>query len=190
MIELSMIRDLVAIFGVIAGFSYYVMTVRANQKNQKHQLETRQAQVFRQLYDKMMEHEFRNSFWEMLNTWTWTDFNDFISKYGREENPESWEKFSQVTGLFEQMGLLVRDELISPELVWHWIGPYPIQFWEKFLPIIDEFRLQYEEPYERGMWSEWYEDLVYSLKEEKERDLLDLKVRLARRRKQREAFYQ
>jgi hypothetical protein len=28
MVELSVIRDLLAIFGVIAGFSYYVLTVR------------------------------------------------------------------------------------------------------------------------------------------------------------------
>jgi len=46
MIELSTIRDLVAIFGVIAGFSYYVLTVRATRKNQQQQLETRQAQLF------------------------------------------------------------------------------------------------------------------------------------------------
>jgi hypothetical protein len=29
---LSLIRDLVAIFGVIAGFSYYLLTVRMNQR--------------------------------------------------------------------------------------------------------------------------------------------------------------
>ena len=65
MIELSTIRDLVAIFGVIAGFSYYVLTVRANQRNQeiamKNQelmlkaqqqtVETRQAQLFMQVYN-------------------------------------------------------------------------------------------------------------------------------------------
>jgi hypothetical protein len=39
MIELSVVRDLVAIFGVIAGFSYYVLTVRNAQRNQQHQLE-------------------------------------------------------------------------------------------------------------------------------------------------------
>ncbi len=32
MIELSVARDLVAIFGVIGGFSYYVMTVRNARK--------------------------------------------------------------------------------------------------------------------------------------------------------------
>ena len=59
MIELSIIRDLVAIFGVIAGFSYYVLTVRANQRNQELalkaqqlQLETRQAQLLMQVYNK------------------------------------------------------------------------------------------------------------------------------------------
>ena len=35
MIEISMIRDLVAIFGVLAGFSYYVLTVQTQKKNQK-----------------------------------------------------------------------------------------------------------------------------------------------------------
>jgi len=35
MIELSIIRDLVAIFGVIAGFTYYVMTVRQTEQEEK-----------------------------------------------------------------------------------------------------------------------------------------------------------
>jgi len=45
MIEISVIRDFVAIFGVIAGFSYYVLTVRATRRNQDLQLDTRQAQL-------------------------------------------------------------------------------------------------------------------------------------------------
>ena len=36
----SMIRDIVAIFGVIAGFTYYVMTVRNAEKARKIQLVT------------------------------------------------------------------------------------------------------------------------------------------------------
>jgi len=45
-----MVRDVVAIFGVIAGFTYYVLTVRSSQRTQRQQLETRQAQLFMQLY--------------------------------------------------------------------------------------------------------------------------------------------
>jgi len=60
------IRDLVAIFGVIAGFTYYVMTVRNSQRMQQMTLETRQAQLFMQVYDRWasrdmtkMEYEFQ-----------------------------------------------------------------------------------------------------------------------------------
>jgi hypothetical protein len=35
LVELSTIRDLVAIFGVVAGFSYYVLTVRNAKKKVK-----------------------------------------------------------------------------------------------------------------------------------------------------------
>ncbi|TFH03581.1 MAG: hypothetical protein E4H14_16495 [Candidatus Thorarchaeota archaeon] len=49
MIELSTIRDLVAIFGVIAGFSYYVLTVRNNQKNQELALESRKLSIYTSL---------------------------------------------------------------------------------------------------------------------------------------------
>ncbi len=51
MFELSVVRDLVAIFGVIAGFGYYVLTVRNKQENQRQQLETRQAQLYMQVYN-------------------------------------------------------------------------------------------------------------------------------------------
>ncbi|TFH13219.1 hypothetical protein E4H04_12340 [Candidatus Bathyarchaeota archaeon] len=49
MIELSTIRDLVAIFGVIAGFSYYVLTVRNKQKNQELALESRKLSIYTSL---------------------------------------------------------------------------------------------------------------------------------------------
>ena len=49
-VTLQMVRDVVAIFGVIAGFTYYVLTVRSSQRTQRQQLETRQAQLFMQLY--------------------------------------------------------------------------------------------------------------------------------------------
>ena len=54
MIELSVIRDLVAIFGVIAGFSYYVVTVR-------NQNRARQAQLFMQIFSRQYDIDQRRS---------------------------------------------------------------------------------------------------------------------------------
>ena len=77
MIELSVIRDLVAIFGVIAGFSYYVLTVRNAQrtrdltlKAQEQAVETRQLQLFMQLYEKTLAKENWAAYQEILNEWS------------------------------------------------------------------------------------------------------------------------
>ena len=50
MIEISMVRDLVAIFGVIAGFSYYVLVVRNAQRTREMSLEAQKTQIFLQIY--------------------------------------------------------------------------------------------------------------------------------------------
>lgn len=55
MIELSTIQDLVAIFGVIAGFNYYVLTVQNQRK-------ARQAQLFIQIYQSRCKEGGINGF--------------------------------------------------------------------------------------------------------------------------------
>ena len=70
MIELSVVRDLVAIFGVIAGFSYYVMTVRNARKALK-------TQTLMRLREQQMSTEWMNDYIELLET-EWTDYDDFL----------------------------------------------------------------------------------------------------------------
>jgi hypothetical protein len=60
MIELGMIRDLVAIFGVIAGFSYYVLIVRNTQRS-------RQAQMLMQLHQSKYDKEGTTAYFTLLN---------------------------------------------------------------------------------------------------------------------------
>ena len=46
LVTFQVVRDFIAIFGVIAGFSYYVLVVRNSQRMQKQMLETRQLQLY------------------------------------------------------------------------------------------------------------------------------------------------
>jgi len=78
------------------------------------------------------------------------------------------------------MGLLVRDRIVEPELVWHWMGARPIALWTKFEPIIREYRSR-EEPEPKGMVFEWFEDLVAVLRQERDRDRALFPERQARR---------
>ena len=65
-----LIRDLVTIFGVIAGFSYYALTVQNNRKNQDQQLETRQAQLFMNIYDTYSSKQYQKDSERMFTIWS------------------------------------------------------------------------------------------------------------------------
>jgi hypothetical protein len=137
MVELSVVRDLVAIFGVLAGFTYYAITVRNSQRMQKMTLETRQAQLFMQIYDRwaskeitQMEMEFRD--------WEWNNFEDFESKYASDI--ESLSLRSVLGKYYEGIGVLVKRGLIDPTLVDDLMSSAILIYWEKFGSIIEEWR--------------------------------------------------
>ena len=62
MIELSVIRDLVAIFAGIVGLSYYIMTVR-------HQNSSRKAQLFIEMYQDFKRPDVQKAFNDIVNVW-------------------------------------------------------------------------------------------------------------------------
>lgn len=76
MIELSVIRDLVAIFGGKAGFSHYVLTVRATNRNRRIQLITN-------LMTGLTSFEGTRRGEELLSL-EWKDYDDFDEKYGND----------------------------------------------------------------------------------------------------------
>jgi len=159
MIELSTIRDLVAIFGVIAGFSYYVLTVRATRRNQElmlesqelsrkaqeQQLETRQFQLLMQLSDVSSTLEGNKIFTEFLNM-DWKDYDDFEEKYGSDNNPDNFALRNFVLNWFKTTGLLVKYEMIDPELVYDFNGMFTIWAWNKFKDIELKQREIYNNP--------------------------------------------
>jgi hypothetical protein len=145
MMELSVTRDLVAIFGVLAGFSYYVLTVRNTQKNQRQQLETRQAQLFMQLYQDLLSENNMRSLLDLLNM-EWKDYDDFERTLGSDNNPESFVKRTSIWFRMNGIGHLLRDGMIDPEKVFDLLGTWIIWLWMKWEKIIKELRLRYNQP--------------------------------------------
>ena len=115
MIELTAIRDLVTIFGVIAGFSYYVINVRANQKNQKLQLETRQMQLFMQIYNDINSRESLIN-WAELNNLT-IDYEEYLQKHDSTVSPEYFAKRASLWYSYNTIGELLRLNMIEPDLL-------------------------------------------------------------------------
>jgi len=150
MIELSMIRDLVAIFGVIAGFTYYVLTVQATRKNQRQQLETRRTQLFMDIKNTYDDTAFIESHKRVLNTYHWENFEDYIEKYGPEGDQKKSSEIQVMLNFYNGLGVLLALDRIDIELVgMHW-GYMPVRFWNKMESVILGMREAMNQTYMYG----------------------------------------
>jgi len=149
MIELSVIRDLVAIFGVIAGFTYYIIAVRNAGISRK-------TQVVLDLRNSLYSLETNRQLIELLSM-TWEDFQDFQRKYDSTVNPDNFAKRRMMWIRFEGMGYMLRQGLVDIDTIYNLIGSFAIlRLWQKYEPIIKEQRKFYDEPH----WYRWWEYLA------------------------------
>lgn len=121
MIELSVIRDLVAIFGVLAGLSYYLFTVR-------NQNRARQAQLLMNIYNaltssEVADHEYLLSKVEMKGIEDWRKIQD---------NREYYRAFNFWFVYYEGIGVLVREGYVEIGLVAKLLSGNLIWFWERY----------------------------------------------------------
>jgi hypothetical protein len=144
MIDLPMVRDLVAIFGVIAGFSYYVLTVRNTQRSQQIARESQQLQLLIQLAS-FQDLEFTKDALELINM-EWADYNDFERKYGSDFNPDNYAKRQIVWGGYDVLGQALKKGLIDRDLLFERMGKTPLFYWTKFEGVIKEIRRRYKQP--------------------------------------------
>ncbi len=149
MIELSVIRDLVTIFGVIGGFTYYALTVRNAQrtreltlKAQEQTLETRQISLIDNIVTRSMSEQGFKKFFELLR-YEWKDFEDFEKKYGSENNVEATAKRFSVWQDYNLIGLMLRKGLVEADDLWDMGVQGVIFLWEKYKQIIEEERRRY-----------------------------------------------
>ena len=172
MIELSTIRDLVAIFGVIAGFSYYVLAVRANQKNQEltlksqeHATETRQIDIYMRWQLLQTNPEWMQNYNE-VHSLEWEDFEDFARKHSHTENPESAGKRFAVWSYWNGLGYLLSRGVIDSDTMYDMMGNACIGSWIKFEPIIQGFREHDGRP-ETWRWFEYLADEMKKVRDKR-----------------------
>ena len=128
---------MVAATGVLIAAINYVLNMRAMQRNSKAALETRQAQLFMEIYrssysTEMIKHA--NNFW--INPWNnFDDWRDSI--WMNPENRTSWGVW---VNYYEGVGVLVKENLVDIRLVAELIAGITRKFWELHAPFIVEIR--------------------------------------------------
>jgi hypothetical protein len=148
--------------GILVGVYYYITTIRVNQRNQEisiknqelalkaqeHATETREAQLFMQLYNRYQQFDWQKQ-WSVMDKKIsgWQEF-----KERRENDPVFREEVGKLSSFYEGLGVLLKAGYLSIHPVaLMWTG-YTRTFWENIVePILDEMRE--ETGYPRG-WSE------------------------------------
>lgn len=150
---------LVAATSVTVAVIYYILTLRANQRTMRLTLDTRQAQLFLQLYTTFTSYDFKTKWNDVMHVWEWKDYDDYMSKYGFF-NQEEFPKFDMVGTFFEGVGVLVKRNLIDVTLVDDLMSGHVVSSWERFEPLIMDIRNRMNWP----QCLEWWEYLYHEIK--------------------------
>jgi hypothetical protein len=115
---------------------YYTLTLRYTRRNQDLQLETRQAQLFMNFYENYRSQEFRKNYYDYVFVQEWTDYDDFMEKYGPQSNMETFSGNGSVIGFFEGIGFLLKIRLIDIQHVDELLRNSFLLFWRRFEPYL------------------------------------------------------
>ena len=146
MIDIQTVLTYLTLISVPVGVAYHIMTLNNTRRNQEVTLETRQTQLFMEIYKTYSSKEFQKDLEQMRFVWIFDDFDDFFDKYGVENNPDEHAIWDQAMMWHEGLGVLIRKGLIDPEIVDDLMGGHILHFWNRFGPIIKEFRERNEAP--------------------------------------------
>jgi hypothetical protein len=138
MIELSVVRDLVTIFGVIAALTNKV----------------RKTQLFLSLYEMFESKEAQRTSMKLVLEWEWSDYDDWYSKYGPEINLEAAATLTAFQSRQAKVGLLVKKGMIDIDTVYSMMRTAVVSNWEKYEPITLGIR-------ERMNFPNWMENQEY-----------------------------
>ena len=147
-----------------------MLTLRNSQKAQQLQLETRQAQMFMDIFKTWASKEFQKDMEQMRFIWEFDGFDDFFDKYGVENNPDGHAIWDQAVMWHEGLGVLLRKGLVDPDLVDDIMGGHIMIFWERFGSIIQEYRRRWDSPL---VWKdiEYLHDTIKKIRDEKRSSL-------------------
>jgi len=134
---------MVAATGVLVAAAYYVVNMRATlqvrkeaNRTQRQQLETRQAQMFMGIYDKLVNKEFVSAWQKIMNS-QWKSLDEYRELF---RDPEFQTAAYYVGGYYEGLGVLVREGLLDIRWIALLICGMTREYWKKIEPHIVEMR--------------------------------------------------
>jgi len=134
MVELAEIQFayyMLAATGVLVAAIYYIISLRYNMK-------AREMELCRLVTSDFGSEQGIQRYATVMNM-EWKDYEDFMEKYGYS-NPEMFGKWVSQLLAWENMGVLIKNKVVTAEKLYSTGGIGPIFGWEKFKDIIQRRR--------------------------------------------------
>jgi hypothetical protein len=154
MVEITyqMVLSTLQTVGILVGIVYYITIMRNAQKARKIELVSRIYEIERSVESGIIGIE--------LLEMEWTDFDDFLAKYDSSVNPENFAKRFHWWTYYQEVGFMLHEGIVDVDTVYMLLGGRNSRtMWEKFKPIILEFRERYEDP-DFFKYFEYYADEI------------------------------
>ena len=118
MVEITyqMVLSTIQTISLVVGIIYYITIMRNQQKTQEQQLETRQTQVFMQIYQQLSSENSYRTFMELLNLEI-IDNDEYLQKYDSSVNPDHYAKRAAIWYNYNTMGELLRMGIVERDLL-------------------------------------------------------------------------
>ena len=145
MVDLALLQSvsyMAGALGVFIAAIFYVLNLRISQRNMRQTLETRKLQFVTSITSQLLSEEGQRRYGELLNM-EWKDYDDFEKKYGSDYNLDNYAKRMNVWKFYNTLGMLLREKLIEPEVLYRINDINPCLMWSKFKDIIVEQRKRY-----------------------------------------------
>jgi hypothetical protein len=165
LVILQSVSYVAAAIGVVLAAVNYVITSRREEKRSQQTLETRQAQMFMNIYQQVTSKDYIQAMNKAFEDTQWSTWEELQDHW---KDKEFREAFNVIGTYYEGLGVLVREGFLNIRLVALLICGSTLRYWGKLGPIVMDARKGMA--YSRfASESEYlYDELVKYLKEHPE----------------------
>lgn len=168
----TIIGIIIGTTGFVAGIIQYIMSSRKADRTRNITLETRQAQLFMQIYNRWTSLEYSKAYLETRHIYgsQWNTIEDYQKLMGRwnlKEDLETAGRHQSLYTFFEGIGMLVKRKLVDIDLVEDLFAGRIIWYWEKFGEWIKFDRKQSNDP----QYGDSIEYLYYEMKKRQQQTI-------------------
>ena len=145
LVDVQTISIVIAATSVVIGVINSILSSRRSEKTEQLALETRQAQLFMQIYNRWTQQDLSKSYSNIRYFYKYEDLDDHFKKvFG---DLELMTQFHSIMSFFEGLGMLVKKGLIDIDLVHDLLSGRLIWLWDTFgIPTVERARQQLDDP--------------------------------------------